>query len=84
MAYYYAQLDEDNVCVGLSQLSGEVDLPDMIEMSEAEHESGGILGRKYENGEWVEVAQEIPPPNISKEDMIMLALADIYEKLEEI
>lgn len=57
----YAQLDMNNVCVGLSQLSGEVQAPNMLQI---EHYDTTLVGKKYENGVWVEVPPEpvIPIP----------------------
>ena len=51
MDYLYAQLDGNNVCVGTSQLSGEVIKDNMIRLTETEFLSG-LMGKKYENGIW--------------------------------
>jgi hypothetical protein len=40
----YAQLDENNIVVAVSQLSGEVDAPNMIEIPEYDT---SLLGKKY-------------------------------------
>ena len=48
---YYAQLNENNVCIGISSLSGEVNAPNMIQIPEY---SEDYLYRKYENGQWSE------------------------------
>lgn len=55
--YYYAQLDETGLCVGLSGLSGEITADNMILL---ESYDTTILGKKYENGAWVEVPEEEP------------------------
>lgn len=55
--YYYAQLSETGICVGLSDLSGEVTADNMILL---ESYDTTILGKKYENGVWVEVSEEEP------------------------
>ena len=52
MDYLYAQLDENNVCVGLSQLSGEVLRSNMIHLTEDEFINGNLLGKRYLNGVW--------------------------------
>ena len=49
--YYYAQLDEDHVCVGVSSLSGEVEAAHMIRLTEAEYLQN-LLRRRYTNGKW--------------------------------
>lgn len=51
MAYYYAQLNENNICIGVSQLSGEVDGINMISISSMDTD---YIWRKYENGQWSE------------------------------
>lgn len=47
--YYYAQLNENNICTGVSQLSGEVIQDKLISI---ENMSADYLWRKYENGQW--------------------------------
>ncbi len=46
---YYAQLDENNICMGISRLSGEVNQPNMVRIDEFNE---NYVWRKYENGEW--------------------------------
>ena len=55
--YYYAQLDETGLCVGLSDLSGEVTAGNMVSI---ESYDLSVLGKKLENGTWVEVPKEEP------------------------
>lgn len=55
MAYIYAELDENNICYAVSQLSGEVIANTMIPL---ETYDTSLLGKRYEDGEWVEV--ELP------------------------
>ncbi|MBC3901423.1 hypothetical protein GH811_17625 [Acetobacterium malicum] len=45
----YAQLNENKICTGISQLSGEVIQADMIEIPSADN---SYLWKKYENGVW--------------------------------
>lgn len=52
MENIYAQLNDENVCIGLSQLTGEVNKSYMIRLAEYDI---NLLGKKYENGEWLEV-----------------------------
>ena len=47
--FYYAQLNENNICVGVSQLSGEVIQNDMIPINTMNTD---FLWRKYENDQW--------------------------------
>lgn len=45
----YAQLNENKICVGISQLSGEVIQENMIEITSVD---STLLWKKYENGAW--------------------------------
>lgn len=47
--YCYAQLNENNICIGISQLSGEVQVENMVRIDTADTD---YLWRKYENGQW--------------------------------
>ena len=55
---HYAQLNEENICVGISQLNGKVDVENMIEL---ETPDASLLGMKYENGEWINYEPEPEP-----------------------
>jgi len=58
MSYIYAQLDENNVCVAVSQLAGEAVGENMVRVDSLDDD---YLGRKYEDGEWGEkIEPEIP------------------------
>lgn len=46
---FYAQLNENNICIGISQLSGEVIQSNMIEIQSLDNDK---LWRKYENKAW--------------------------------
>lgn len=46
---FYAQLNENNICIGISQLSGEVIQDDMIEIQSFDNDK---IWRKYENKVW--------------------------------
>ncbi|MBC3901685.1 hypothetical protein GH811_19020 [Acetobacterium malicum] len=48
---FYAQLNENKICIGISQLSGEVIQDDMIEISSVD---SGYMWKKHENGVWSE------------------------------
>lgn len=45
----YAQLNENKICIGISQLSGEVIQENLIELPSADT---GYLWKKYENSTW--------------------------------
>lgn len=46
---FYAQLNENNICIAISRLSGEVIQENMIEI---QSEDSDKLWRKYENSAW--------------------------------
>lgn len=46
---FYAQLNENNICIGISQLSGEVIQDNMVDIQSADSDK---LWRKYENSAW--------------------------------
>lgn len=54
MVYYYAQLTAQGIVYAVTQTSGVINSPTMIEVDGLyEH----ILGMKYENGQFVTVAE---------------------------
>lgn len=66
--FYYAQIDENNICIGVSQLSGEVNLPSMILL---DIQDASLLGRRYNNGAWEEAAQPEPTvPEPTEQDFL--------------
>lgn len=68
----YAQLDMNNVCVGVSQLSGEVQAPNMLQI---EHYDTTLMGKKYENGVWVELPPAPEPiPEPTEEEIVQAEL----------
>lgn len=50
--YMYAQLNEESICNGLSRLSGEVTADKMVLIEEYDT---SIIGKKYEDGKWIEM-----------------------------
>lgn len=73
MCYYYAQIDESNICIGVSQLSGEVNLPSMVLL---DNYDSSLLGRQYNNGGWEDVEQPEPQePPISEIEQAILQTA---------
>lgn len=75
MAYIYAELDENNICKAISDLSGEVIAGTMIPL---ETYDTSLLGKKYADGVWEEVPQEpTPEPEPSQLDRIESAVNDI-------
>ena len=53
--YYYAQINTDGICLAVSELSGEVKADNMIRL---ESYDASLLGKRYVDGEWLEVETE--------------------------
>lgn len=47
----YAQINSDNICIGISDLRGPVDAPNMISLSPGQD----VMGQRYQNGMWAPV-----------------------------
>lgn len=62
----YAQINDDNICIGISQLSGAVSSSNMILIGSLDQ---SLIGQKYENGEWAQVEPEpsVPEPPTDQE-----------------
>lgn len=67
--FFYAQLDEENYCSGISSLSGEVDYPNMIRI---ESMDSSYLGQLYdmENQQWTGEYRPEPEPQENHDDTI--------------
>ncbi|WP_352400936.1 hypothetical protein [Anaerotignum sp.] len=57
--FYYAQLDANNICVGISQLAGIIDAENMIAIGSMD---GDLIGKRYYKGVWEDVLQPEPTP----------------------
>lgn len=83
--HYYAQINDDNICDGVSQLSGIVDKPNMIEL---ESYDMSVMGKLWTGSEWVDnpnppVIEPKPEPVTNEEikDLLlanMEGMADLY------
>jgi hypothetical protein len=65
MNYYYAQInDTSKICGGVSQLSGPVDAPHMISITQEQYESASVMGQQYDatTEAWV-VVPPAPAPD---------------------
>ena len=59
MGFYYAQLNENRMVIGLSHLSEKVDFPNMILIDES---LAIAIGWSYIDGEWLEPKIEAISP----------------------
>ena len=80
----YAQLNEENICIGISQLSGKVAAENMIELASYDT---GILGKKYVDGKWEDVEHPEEEAEPTDEEIIqaemLLNQAGIIAKQNE-
>lgn len=53
----YAQINEDGICIGVSDLSGEVDAPHMIPIGPEDNP----MGHTWDGSGWL---QPVPPPPV--------------------
>lgn len=70
MVKYYAQIDEQQLCIGVSQLSGEVVADDMVELDSYDI---SVLGKLWQGGKWVDnphPPQPEPPKQVTNEDIM--------------
>lgn len=63
MGFVYAQLDEKDYCIGVSELNGEVNQNNMLLI---EQYDSSYIGRKYDrqNKKWTDEYLPIPEPQI--------------------
>lgn len=55
--YWYAGLDADGICKDLSYIPGVISSMNLVML---EFEDRTVIGKRYENGKWVEVNPEEP------------------------
>lgn len=70
----YAQVNENNICIAESFLSGKVIANNMIPLTDDEVSP---LGKKYVNGEWLEVEKEPIPKIESDTEIIMQNITEL-------
>ena len=75
--YYYAQIDENNICIAVSDLSGKVTADNMLRL---ETYDTSLLGKKYNNGVWEEVPK--PEPEPTQLDRIELQVKTSYAEAQ--
>ncbi len=75
---YYAQLNEENVCITISQLSDKSSKNNMVEIQNMDE---NYLWRKFEGGKWSD-DHFFPDKIILKKDELQLIL-DKINRLEQ-
>ncbi|WP_418703816.1 hypothetical protein [Anaerotignum faecicola] len=68
---FYAQMNENNICTAISNLAGEVQDIRLIPIGFMDVE---LIGKKYENGEWVEVPTPEPPLSETEQAILDTAI----------
>lgn len=74
----YAQLNDENICIGISQLTGEVEVENMVQIEDFNED---YLWRKYENGQWSEEKFYPPVPEPEPKPAIEDFLLDLDFRL---
>lgn len=79
---FYAQLNENNICIGISQLSGEVIHDNMTEIQSFDNDK---LWRKYENSAWsTEKFEPQSTAPISEFEQLKLEQQELSDTVAEI
>lgn len=80
MNFIYAQLDEENICIGISYLSGPVTADNVVRIDE---ETASIcMGWRYDDGNWIKMPKaDIPEQGLSENYQTMLETAINVEYL---
>lgn len=79
--YFYAEIDENNICCAVSELAGEVIADTMIRLAEYDE---SLLGKRYGDGVWEEVPQEPTPEPEQEPDVWDEMAAAISEGVNEV
>lgn len=75
----YAMLNLDNLCIGISKLSGKVNQTDMIEIPTYNED---YIFRKYEKGQWSNEKYPPTPTEPQENPFDMLGSVTIQNSLE--
>lgn len=71
-----AQIDENNICIGVSQLNEEDGRENLIKMDSYD---SSILGKKYDNGQWID-----NPDYVEPEPEVLPTISDLNTSIEEL
>jgi hypothetical protein len=62
MSFYYAQINEENICMAVSELSGDMsEYPNLIRI---ESYDTSLLGKKWNGFDWEEIEKKQFPLEI--------------------
>lgn len=68
---FYAQLNDDNICVSVSQVNNKVETENMIEIRDY---NTSLLGKKYNNGVWEDIKDNNTEIPLSDAELIQAEL----------
>ncbi|MCI1930872.1 MAG: flagellar basal-body rod protein [Clostridia bacterium] len=63
---FYAQINDENICTCVSQLSGEIDNKSLIQIDSYDT---SLLGKKYENNTWEETESKEETDDVSDNEL---------------
>jgi hypothetical protein len=66
MSFYYAQVNEENICVAVSELAG--DMSKYSNLLRIESFDSSLLGKKWNGTDWEEVPQPEPLSSTPEEE----------------
>ena len=78
--YFYANLNEDHVCIGIAQTNGPVTSAKSVQVASM---AADVLWRKHENGQWSE-EKFIPGKVIMEKEAVDLLLLQIDQQAQTI
>jgi len=61
MSFYYAQTNDAKIATGVSQLSGPVEAPHMIAITQEQYESASVMGQQYDTATQTWAVVPAPP-----------------------
>lgn len=76
--HYYAEINNQNIIIGISQLNGVINMPNMILI---ENYDSSLIGKKYVNGEFVEAEKQEQEQPLSENELWKLEMASNLEYL---
>lgn len=76
--FFYAELNENNICKAVSELAGEVIKDTMIRIDSFDM---SLLGKKYDNGEWEALVEPTPEPHQPSNAEVAQMISDLQVDL---
>lgn len=73
---FYAQLNENNICIAVSDLSGEVSVDNMIRIDDYD---ANLLGKEYRDGQWIERQESEQEEPVSSEEIQAMQLLEMQK-----